>query len=835
MLGFHTIGSTPLGSNSPYDLLYANAALETAGILLSGELKLAANAAYLELELDPATGSATAGAQIVGSVPNITLNDTTPVYEERNLIRTTDFSSFQVSTGLERPTGWSRAGSLNYENQGVGEDEHGKYWQVRIHGTATGTTHRLIFHPNTTSGYIPSSVGDTFSGQFGVKLISHSGAVSSVVLSLASRSATNAQLQGFSTSRTISLLTTDGFFKFERTATFTHEETASVGLEMRFGGIAIGESADFVLRIYTPQLERGGIVTPFQETGPTAIPTTTAIYAETPVNANLLLDSGAALSLGAGEISTEARFEQTSGATFSTASVEAGIDAVLQSGALDPISYTLEGLNVFTGELDLTLSPVFGRVNIIPNSANIGGDTWQGWWKRPTYNSGETDPFGGNTAVSYPLSECTGGPEADAAGFIAYAEEDFDNIDQVPSVWLKADVPMLVGLRARGGNSSQMFWVTTEWERYWFASPASGSSFPKRVIQIELSYSGGNAGLPPEARLYVACPQTNFGTEPLDYVPTYNDGNTGPFAIGQAVVGLTLDKTTGAPAFVSVGYAATDVIVDATTGLAYLASDAKPTISVIAIPTIGSATSTASVGATADARVQKGTDPVSHTAQAENTPSATFNKPSSPATILATGNSMGQGGLEGTLGNVSVVSVASAPLKIDAAITTTTPALNSLLQISVVGRGLASALPVEILAEAGSIINAALEMGADPAQIVSEVGLVIDVALDVLAGAAASTATAKPVVAGSLGEELADTVIVSLLEAVIGSALIKDLGALTHNAVGQTIVGVRLVTDTEAAELSSMVYRVVRRVLMTPRTLRVSTAKPMTDYTPVYS
>lgn len=179
-------------------------------------------------------------------------------------------------------------------------------------------------------------------------------------------------------------------------------------------------------------------------------------------------------------------------------------------------------------------------VNLIPNSANIGGAGWSGWWKLPAYTSGEVDPFGGNTAVSYPLSECTGSAENNAAGFIANTTPTEGAF--VPSVWLKGDAPMEVVLRVRGGNAWQIFTITTEWQRYWFASPASSSSFPGRIIQIELRYSGDvNGILPPETRLFVACPQTSFGTELLDYVPTYGDNDTSREIDGNVHVAIVVD------------------------------------------------------------------------------------------------------------------------------------------------------------------------------------------------------------------------------------------------------------------------------------------------------
>lgn len=180
-------------------------------------------------------------------------------------------------------------------------------------------------------------------------------------------------------------------------------------------------------------------------------------------------------------------------------------------------------------------------VNLIPNSANIGGSGWNGWWRLPAYTSGLLDPFGGDTAVSFPLSECTGSSANNSAGFIAYNGEPIVGAF-VPSVWLKGDQPMLVGLRVRGGNERQTFTVTTEWQRYWFASPQASSSFETRLMQIELSYYGTvNESLPPETRLYVACPQTTFGTELLDYVPTYGGGDTSREIDGNIHVALAID------------------------------------------------------------------------------------------------------------------------------------------------------------------------------------------------------------------------------------------------------------------------------------------------------
>lgn len=831
MLGFHSLGSTPLGSNSPLDLLYASVSQTTEGVLLSMEAKVEANAAYLDLTLNDATSLSAGGSYIVGVNPNITLTDTTPVFTERNLIRTTDFSSFTTSTGIQRPTGWGRIGSLEYENQGVGEDEHGRYWQVRIFGTATASTQRLIFHVSP-SFYVPAAPGDTFSGQFGAKLISHGGAVSSVVLSVASRSATNGQLEEFSASRSVSLLVSQGFFKFERTGTFTHPDTARVGLEMRLSGIVAGETTDFVIRIYTPQLEYGSTVTPFQETGPTAIPSSTAIVAETPVNANLILNSGAALSTGTAEVAHDARLERDLGSAFSTGVAEIGVATSLGL-TLDAPSYTIEALNIFQGDLNVSLSGVYGRVNLIADSSNFGG--WSSWWKKPAYREGDADPFGGTEAISYPLSECTGGPSGEAAGFIAWADSDIE-IDQTGSVWLRGDQPMWVGLSIRGSYGYAPFLITTEWQRYHVTSPGNPSqSFPTRLLQIQLSYSGDNAALPPETRLYIAAPQTNYGSAPLDYVRTTGDGSTAPIAVGQNIVGLTFDQTTGAAAFVSVSYVATDATVDQTTGLAILASQVSPTITLIAANSTGAATSQATVGASVQGQVNKSADAAQPNASASVAATGSFSQSSNPATVQASGGPLGQVALEGTLGNVSAVALATTPISTNLTITTTSPLLASLAQISIVGQGSVETLPVIILAEAGPVILAALESGLSAAQIVAVAGPVVDMALDVLTDAASLNADGEPVGTGSLGVELASVIVSALLDNVVQAASVRSLSDALHTALGTVTVTSTMVSATQAAEIESMLYRVVRRVLMTPRTLRASTEKPMAGFTPTYS
>lgn len=219
----------------------------------------------------------------------------------------------------------------------------------------------------------------------------------------------------------------------------------------------------------------------------------------------------------------------------------------------------------------------------------------------------------------------------------------------------------------------------------------------------------------------------------------------------QTVVGLTLDKETGQPAFVSIGYASTDVTVDAETGAVSINADAKPVVTITVINSTNPATSQAVGGASVDARVQKSTDSASPNAVGQITPSATFSKSASPAISQSTGGPLGQSTVEGTLGSVSVISQGSAPLAAAFTLTTTSPVMNA------------------------------------------------------------------------------------LLESAISAASIKALSSLIHNAVGAAVVTSSVVTQTQAAEIESMLYRVFRRILMTPRTLRASTEKPMADYTPTYS
>lgn len=842
MLGFFPVGSTPLGSNSPHQLLYATVAQTTGGVALYGELQFEAISVTLDLTVDSASLASEVSGVITGQQPGITLADS---IGDINLIR----SSSQIGSG----PGWSgywRLPAFTTEADPFGGNDAVSFPLSECTGSPTANAAGFLYQ-------IPESQAPLVLGELTVGVWMRADAPTYVIFG---------KSDGYA-SVTVLVGTEWAFYSVTRNRTI---DQISVGDRPRRFQVYLrrdlGTNGDLPpsSRVYFshPQTNHGPVPLDYVRTA-NGVASPTAFVAQAAVNANLLLDSGAALSTGSAHVSHEARVERFTGSVGQNLSAQTGIVATLQSGTLDGIGYTLEGLNVFTGYFDVTLGAVSpGTVkNILPYSDAFLTGAGIANYQEPVLATPAPGPGpNGEGSVTRFVRSSTSVGRTYYGRVIAKPASPKDYAFSVAAKYVNSrylsmrvqggypsrvdlivdlltDTVVSFGPTANFGPASYFLERIDEWLRVHVlltTDSASTVGFYVSTSNSPIQIDGFDTSVGTEVHIANYMVSESRGIFP--FVATNGTSLEVAFEnTAQTVVGLTLDKDTGQPAFVSIGYASTDVTVDASTGAVSINADAKPTVTVTVIGSTNPATSQAAGGTPVDARVQKSTGAASPSTTGQVTPSATFNKSASPATALASGGPLGQSVVEGTLGSVSVIALGAAPLSVDFAVTTTSPVMNALLQISIVGQGAASSLPVEILAEAGPLVIAALEQGASAAQIVSEAAPVVNAALTLQAGAIGRSIVGEPVVAASLGEELADTIINALLENVISAASIKALSSLTHNAVGAAVVTSSVATHTQAVEINFMVYRIVRRVLMTPRTLRTSTEKPLADFTPTYS
>lgn len=254
-------------------------------------------------------------------------------------------STMQGAAAGTMPTDWSGAGTANGITVAVAATgtEHGMaYVDLTFSGTATANgTAAVAFEANNA---IAAVNGDTWSESVFVKLTSGSITGSGLLVAFDDLDATFAALSEFS-SADITTLVNSTVGRFSTTGTLANASTAFVQPLLKWSYV-LGQTYNFTLRIYQPQMEKAAAPS-------SPIPTTGAAVSR----------SADALTLAVGAGTYDVRITRVSGVTDLPGTVVSGSTYVVPNDP-EPVQSVS-----FTGDNDLSF-------NLLGDSRGLDQSVW---------------------------------------------------------------------------------------------------------------------------------------------------------------------------------------------------------------------------------------------------------------------------------------------------------------------------------------------------------------------------------------------------------------------------------------------------------------------------
>lgn len=213
------------------------------------------------------------------NVPRFDVNPTTLeplgllIEEQRtNSIRNNTMQGAVAGTPGTAPTNWTMVPTLSgltREIVSIGVENGINYIDVKWSGTTSVAVSSAILAQAEQSSAVSSSVGQSWSGSWYLRLVNGSfTGLSSLRIQITERNSASAFLDGQSSS-ILSSVNSNGLAtqRYTISRTLTSPSVAQLGCEVRLS-IPISTAVDFTLRIGLPQLEQGAFAT-------SVIPTTT--------------------------------------------------------------------------------------------------------------------------------------------------------------------------------------------------------------------------------------------------------------------------------------------------------------------------------------------------------------------------------------------------------------------------------------------------------------------------------------------------------------------------------------------------------------------------------
>jgi hypothetical protein len=164
--------------------------------------------------------------------------------------------------------------------------------------------------------------------------------------------------------------------------------------------------------------------------------------------------------------------------------------------------------------------------NLLRDSSNFASSVWSAYWLKPTLTAGETDPFGGTNAYSFPLSECVGSPSLNCAGVV---QRWYTNWPLVPftgtlfaDMYVRADQNVWCTFGIQDGMDIG-FYATTTWQRISKTGTRvtkNGDGQDDRMNMFYVRKDGLNVAVPTTCKVYIAAAQTVRGSTQLPYEDT---------------------------------------------------------------------------------------------------------------------------------------------------------------------------------------------------------------------------------------------------------------------------------------------------------------------------
>lgn len=182
------------------------------------------------------------------------------------------------------PTNWgSTLSGLTQTVVGIGTENGLPYIDVQFSGTATGTTLQMRFETTTQ---IVASNGQTWSSSFWIKLIAAPNPPTSYTNAISERDSGGTNLATNTQTITISATLTRNIF----TRTNTNPSTTRISNAV-VGGLTIGNTYDFTIRIAAPQLELGAFATTWINTTNAAATRLVDTFSRNNIYTNGLIDA----------------------------------------------------------------------------------------------------------------------------------------------------------------------------------------------------------------------------------------------------------------------------------------------------------------------------------------------------------------------------------------------------------------------------------------------------------------------------------------------------------------------------------------------------------------
>ena len=165
---------------------------------------------------------------------------------------------------------------------------------------------------------------------------------------------------------------------------------------------------------------------------------------------------------------------------------------------------------------------------------------YSGYWTYPaSLATGYSDPFGGNTAWAFPLSDAAGGPNSDSCGLIYGSDSNTNNVTTTTSMWFRSDTNISMGF-GKDDGSTVGFTCTPDWQRITVTS--LGVNNYGRAMQF-MVYRAQNSGVSTSSKIYIYGCQIEVKGYVTPYI--YTDGSFGTRGTTVETGGGLYDLTNG--------------------------------------------------------------------------------------------------------------------------------------------------------------------------------------------------------------------------------------------------------------------------------------------------
>ena len=223
----------------------------------NGDLTWSRNSVANRTQSDGLIGSVAANvprlSYMYGSCPALLLEP-----QRTNSLRNSTMQGASTSPST-LPTNWGTTlGGLTQTVVGIGTENGLPYIDIQFSGTATSTTFQMRFETTTQ---IVASNGQTWGSSFWVKQIAAPSPPNSYINFIRESDSLGGNLSTATQTITISSTLTRNIFTRTNTNALTARINNAVG-----GGLTVGNTYDFTIRIAAPQMELGAFATTWIDT-----------------------------------------------------------------------------------------------------------------------------------------------------------------------------------------------------------------------------------------------------------------------------------------------------------------------------------------------------------------------------------------------------------------------------------------------------------------------------------------------------------------------------------------------------------------------------------------